>query len=140
MLTLLMMTAKLHFTLQFLECMSRQLSIFLKKVCYHAFTSFFFVRLTDTLVVGANPTTVDVDGSPPVHIAAYVGNIEIIKCLIQDSHISPSTQDSDGNTPLHVACSEGHPGAVTLLLSLGADPALVDLDGETAIIEVRHRS
>ena len=61
------------------------------------------------------------DGETPLHHAAYMGNIEIMKFLIRKD-ADPNAQNIVEQTPLHYACSSGRdPEAIKLLISHGAD-------------------
>ena len=46
---------------------------------------------------------------------------------------APDSQNADKNTPLHVAAAQGSLDAVTALLDAGADIAVQNKDGETAV-------
>lgn len=63
----------------------------------------------------------------PLHIAASLGQVELIKSLVE-SGADVDEQDAKGMTPLHYAASNGHLEGITCLAQLGAD--LQALDGE----------
>jgi serine/threonine protein kinase/ankyrin repeat protein len=44
----------------------------------------------------------------PVHMAAFLGNYDILLELVQQGGLSAVAQDIRGDTPLHVACKRGH--------------------------------
>jgi len=56
---------------------------------------------------GADPTLRSYDGWTPAHCAAEIGNIEILKLLLQYSGTILSKDDS-GATPKHIADIYGH--------------------------------
>lgn len=74
----------------------------------------------------------DVDGFSPLHAAAHKGNIEAAEVLLAVPTIEINTQANDGSTPLHKAAAAGFESMVSLLISHGADPAIVNKEGQTA--------
>lgn len=69
-------------------------------------------------------------GQSLLHLAAYGGNLEILKALIP--HVSTvDLEDRDGTTPLFDAIKDGHVGAVALLLEHGASVRHRAADGTT---------
>ena len=50
--------------------------------------------------------------------------------LLEEGKATINTQDSEGITALHWACSVGHMDTVQVLLMAGANPNLLELDGE----------
>lgn len=57
------------------------------------------------------------NGETVLHIAARVGNIDVVKYLLSTSRIAVNAQDKHGRTPLHLACEKGHVDVVKALLS-----------------------
>jgi len=79
---------------------------------------------------GANPNVRDERGlETPLHVAAYYGEIAIMKCLIKYG-ADVNARDILRRTPLHFA---RHPDVATLLLRRGADPNAEDLNGRTPL-------
>jgi ankyrin repeat protein len=75
----------------------------------------------------------DSQGRTALHFAALKGH-ELSCQLIGSSHPeSLNLLDSDGCTALHLAAMYGHANIVNCLLQLGADPAIKDGQGETAL-------
>ncbi|KAF4594502.1 ankyrin repeat domain containing protein [Ophiocordyceps camponoti-floridani] len=88
------------------------------------------------LLLGAKPpasTRVrDNRGQYPIHRAAAVGSVPMIRLLLQsDSPINAA--DVEGFTPLHHAIAEGHGDAAVVLLEKGADFTVKNGDGELAL-------
>lgn len=66
-----------------------------------------------------------------LHRAAAFGFIERVKQLLSED-ASLINETSGFGTPLHEASVWGHPEIVSLLLANGADPTLLNTEGETA--------
>ncbi|OKP14314.1 Baeyer-Villiger monooxygenase [Penicillium subrubescens] len=75
----------------------------------------------------------DVRGQLPLHRAAAVGSVPIIKMLLEEGKSPVNATDNDGLTALHHAISEGHGDAAILLLKSGAEAEKRDADGRLAI-------
>ncbi|BDD54741.1 hypothetical protein MPDQ_003366 [Monascus purpureus] len=75
----------------------------------------------------------DKRGQLPLHRAAAVGSIPIIKILLEEGKSPVNATDMDGLTALHHAISEGHGDAAILLLKAGAEPDKRDSTGNLAI-------
>mmetsp|Transcript_23251 Transcript_23251/g.45124 ORF Transcript_23251/g.45124 Transcript_23251/m.45124 type:complete len:93 (-) Transcript_23251:56-334(-) len=68
-------------------------------------------------------------GQTPLHFAANNGEIESIKCLIENG-AEKEAKDNDGRTPLHVAAEAGKMEVVKCLLELGAGKEAKEKDGK----------
>ena len=75
----------------------------------------------------------DIRGQLPLHRAAAVGSVPILKALLEEGKSPVNATDNDGMTALHHAISEGHGDAAILLLKSGAEPEKRDADGRLAI-------
>lgn len=75
----------------------------------------------------------DKRGQLPLHRAAAVGSIPILKVLLEEGKSPVNAQDMDGLTAMHHAISEGHGDAAILLLKAGAEPEKRDNEGRLAI-------
>ncbi|GAM29117.1 hypothetical protein SAMD00019534_122930, partial [Acytostelium subglobosum LB1] len=60
----------------------------------------------------------DSSGMLPIHYHSLVGNLEVIKCLLDDTTVN--AQDLAQNTPLHWSSLKGHLLVVKTLISSGA--------------------
>ncbi|CAG2205865.1 unnamed protein product [Mytilus edulis] len=75
----------------------------------------------------------DVDaGSSPLHIACFMGRIDVVRCLL-DHNANINMTKEDGTTPLFYACEVGHEDIVRLLLDKGADTQICRLDGKSPL-------
>jgi len=79
----------------------------------------------------------------PIHKAAYKGDLEKVKEIIDRNPNQINVQDELDFTPLHLASSKGHIEIVEFLLNHGADMELEIFDGETPLMlaaqHARHR-
>jgi ankyrin repeat protein len=66
------------------------------------------------------------------HVAGAYGGAEVVRELLSHG-AAVNSQADDGVTPLVDACIEGHLAAATLLLDAGADPALLNNGGWSAL-------
>jgi hypothetical protein len=81
---------------------------------------------------GAKINIKDFQGWTPLHCAAYSGNIEILKFLIENPHTELESEDDERRTPLIIAIESGNvlgnENAASILLEAGAelDPDIWD--------------
>lgn len=80
----------------------------------------------------ARDADVNKTGWTPLHYAATNGHVDIMRLLL-DAHAYIDAESPNGTTPLMMAAYYGTPAAVQLLLAAGADPALKNQQGLTAI-------
>ena len=73
-------------------------------------------------------------GRTPLRLAVELGNLEVVKELLENLNSNPNLPDSSKVTPLHVACSRGDIEVVDLLLRKVEEQAVVDVNGETPLI------
>jgi len=66
--------------------------------------------------------------------AARDGDLDLVRILIREGQDSNEQTQGLKNTPLHLACMKGHFLIVRLLVELGADRALLNKAGKTALI------
>ena len=78
------------------------------------------------------------DGRTALHVASTFGHAEAMRELLM---LRPdiNAQDGDGNTPLIDACYVGHLMAVTLLIGHGANLALINNAGRSALFWAEWR-
>jgi uncharacterized protein len=65
--------------------------------------------------------------------AARAGRTDILQAL-SDAHFPLDTKTREGYTALILSAYDGHPDALKLLLSAGADPCAFDRHGNTALM------
>ncbi|QPG99202.1 hypothetical protein C2857_001187 [Epichloe festucae Fl1] len=71
-------------------------------------------------------------GQYPIHRAAAVGSVPMVKLLLQNrSPLNPT--DIEGYTPLHHAVAEGHGDVAIALLKEGADFTLKNAEDKSAL-------
>lgn len=67
------------------------------------------------------------NGFTAVHMAAFIGNYDILVELVSLGGLSAVTQDVRGDTPLHIACKRGHMKIVRYLCqSHGLSPTMLN--------------
>lgn len=71
-------------------------------------------------------------GEPPLHRAAYKGDVETLEQLLKKGEAVNSV-NSEGATPLHWAAFKGQVEAVKLLLRYGADVNAATRKGSTPL-------
>lgn len=99
--------------------------------CTHEFTEPKPIRLWARLADHAcaeDSHYAQENGITPLHVAAFHGNIEKVKKLLQDKPTHLNATDSYGWTPLHDAVINGHTEIVKLLLAAGAQVNMQDIE------------
>jgi uncharacterized protein len=86
----------------------------------------------------ARDADVNKTGWTALHYAATGGHVAIMELLL-DNHAYIDAESPNGTTPLMMAAHYGSPAAVKLLLEAGADPALKNQLGLSAI-DFAHRA
>jgi ankyrin repeat protein len=79
---------------------------------------------------GANVNQRTIYGSTPLHLAARVGNIELIAVYLYFG-LQIDIDDDEGWTPLHEAAFFGQHSAVKYLIRQGANPQIKNSSGDT---------
>ncbi|KAM5454715.1 putative ankyrin-repeat protein [Microsporum audouinii] len=75
----------------------------------------------------------DKRGQLPLHRAAAIGSVPLVKLLIEEGKSPLNASDVDGLTALHHAISEAHGEAALTLLRAGAEADKRDANGQLAI-------
>ncbi|CAG2212561.1 unnamed protein product [Mytilus edulis] len=73
-----------------------------------------------------------VAGSSPLHIACFMGRLDVVCCLL-DNNANINITKEDGTTPLFYSCEVGHEDIVRLLLDKEAETKICRLDGKSPL-------
>ncbi|CAM9366004.1 unnamed protein product [Laminaria digitata] len=75
------------------------------------------------------------EGDRPLHVAAKLGRLEIVRLLLQWAGADPNATNKPGRTPLMAACAclDNRAEVVRSLLEAGADATMADENGYTAL-------
>ncbi|XP_016309980.1 transient receptor potential cation channel subfamily A member 1a [Sinocyclocheilus anshuiensis] len=66
-------------------------------------------------------------GASPMHYAASMGHFHIMRLIVQiTGQQELNARDEEENTPLHWAVQKDQPGSCSVLLTLGADPNILN--------------
>ncbi len=68
----------------------------------------------------------------PAHVAAFNGDIDHIKLLVEQGVININERDDKGSTIAHKAAGQGHVHILQWLIENGADLKITNQAGETA--------
>lgn len=79
---------------------------------------------------GSHPDDHD-DLAFPGHVAAFKGDLEVLKKLIGDGVINLNERDDNGSTPMHKAAGQGHIDCLQWLIEMGAESNITNKAGET---------
>ncbi len=94
------------------------------------------------VVLASHPSldTVNQEGMTPLHIAAFYGNVEAAKMLLDAGSDANAVCPKSRETALHIAVRSGHGTVVALLLDQGADIDAKNRAFETAMsIALQHK-
>ncbi|RMJ07021.1 hypothetical protein CDV36_013385 [Fusarium kuroshium] len=84
------------------------------------------------LNAGAQTTVADNTNDHPLHIACYLGNLQLAKELLANN-ADIEAKGEHGETPLGLACRRGHTEVVELLLNHNASTHVWDLSERTPL-------
>ena len=87
------------------------------------------------LNAGANPHISDDDGDNWLHYAAYGDCSKVVLETIIDHGVDVNAVNKYNQTALLIACKKCNEDAINVLLNVGADPTIGDIDGNTCLYE-----
>ncbi|WP_189382501.1 HEAT repeat domain-containing protein [Streptosporangium nondiastaticum] len=91
------------------------------------------------LAAGADPDTVDEQGTPALCLAVDAFDLPVIEeLMLSTPPVRLNCTAPDGRTPLLRAVDGGDPVIASVLVSGGADPELTDAQGRNALELARH--
>jgi len=96
------------------------------------------VFVQELVARGGDPNARNVFGMAPLHRAAMVGHLPVVRALL-DAGARVDLVGTGGATALHLAAVSGHAPVVAELLARGADRRRRDDDGRTALEAARAR-
>ena len=77
-------------------------------------------------------------GRTPLALACLLGDERAVHFLCKEKKAHLTTKDQDGNAPLHLAVLGRHPNIVIRLISLGAEPTVLNHDNQTPLQLIQH--
>jgi ankyrin repeat protein len=80
----------------------------------------------------------DVNGVYPIHVCTEVGDIQILKMLVETCGAGINERTVYGNTPMHIAAKNGQVACMMELKRLGADVTLENYGHESIIDFIKH--
>ncbi|KAF6807599.1 heterokaryon incompatibility protein [Colletotrichum musicola] len=83
------------------------------------------------------PDTKNVRGITPLWNAACLGHNAVVKALAHRTDVDVNSRSVWGTSPLFCPASRGDESVVGTLMEAGADPAIMDYNGDTAISTAR---
>jgi hypothetical protein len=86
---------------------------------------------------GTKPDTKNIKGVTPLWIAAKYGRYAVVKVLAQRTDVNVNSISLSGKSPLFWPSSIGNERVVAILMEAGADPDLMDENGDTALTVAR---
>ncbi|XP_011438957.3 ankyrin repeat domain-containing protein 42 [Magallana gigas] len=67
----------------------------------------------------------------PAHVAAYTGDLDHLRMLVENGVININERDEKGSTPAHKAAGNGHLHVLQWLVEMGANMTIQNQAGET---------
>jgi ankyrin repeat protein len=92
-------------------------------------------KLNTLIANGANANQMDkLTGDTALHVAAEVGNLELIQLLIEQHNADVDARNNHMSTPLLTACFKVRPNCVTFLLNSRANINVANNEGCTPLV------
>ncbi|KAF6782272.1 hypothetical protein CSOJ01_16013 [Colletotrichum sojae] len=86
---------------------------------------------------GVKPDVKNIRSVTPLWIAASVGHNTVVKLLTERRDVDVNSKSVSGRSPVFWPASHGYEPIVATLMEAGADPTIMDCDGNTAIMMAR---
>ena len=67
----------------------------------------------------------------PAHVAAYSGDLNHLRMLVENGIVNINERDEKGSTPAHKAAGQGHLDILSWLIEMGANMSITNQAGET---------
>lgn len=91
------------------------------------------------LAKGVPISQTQINGTTLMHSAAYGGNVDCIRYLVETYNLDVNGKSFECVTPLHVAAGEGHFNVLEYLVEMNADLLAKNLNGFTALEILSNR-
>jgi len=89
-----------------------------------------FDKVLELIKAGQDPRHALPGSVTPLHYAAFHGNMEVVRTLVEEHGYNPQSVDKNRCTPLHCACYGGHQDIMKYLVTTQkCDPHLKDHEG-----------
>ena len=92
---------------------SQELRVVMKRFCEEG----DFVEVFKLIKGGQDPRNALPGSQMPLHYAAFHGNLEVVRILVEEYGCNPRSADKNKCTPLHYACYGGHQDVVKYLVT-----------------------
>ena len=110
--------------------MDKQQSQRLKEDMKTACENNHFDKVFELIKAGQDPRHALPGSQTPLHYAAFHGNLEVVRALVEEHGCNPRSVDSNKCTPLHYACYGGNQDIVKYLVTVQkCDPHLKGHEG-----------
>ncbi|PMD49999.1 ankyrin repeat protein, partial [Hyaloscypha bicolor E] len=85
------------------------------------------------LAEGVEPDLKSLRHVSPLWISATRGHLKVVQILLSTKLVDVNSQSTTGRPPIFWAAASGYHDIVRLLLQAGADPSLIDENGNTLL-------
>ncbi|XP_071094691.1 ankyrin repeat domain-containing protein 50-like [Haliotis cracherodii] len=82
---------------------------------------------------GGIASLVDINGDNILHLACLGGHVEMVKYILSQNIVDINSRGVYERTPLMFAATEGHRDVFDLVMSIGGNASLVDINGDNIL-------